>query len=343
VTTQLDCSIGAALESTYGTAVTVTKFVEFTDESLDPDYTFAQGEGLRVGSRVLRAGRRPAAPVKQLISGDFTSELVSKGLGWIFNAALGSVTSTQRATTGVYQHNFTLTTTDYLPSYTIQKGVPPLGGGATNAYTFPGMVCSSLEIDCPNSDIVTLKPAWNGRELLTATAYAAPAYPTPMEVLRFTGANLTIGGSPTAPTTTALAAGGTSVANVRDFKLTIDNGIDDGGFNIGSGGKRARKPAVGIAAVTGSMTIEYDSTTMRDAFVNQNDLALVFTVQGSTVIGTGSDVPALSIYIPDIRLEGDIPNANKGGVITQSVDFTVLDNLTVSPITLSYVSTDTAP
>ena len=58
MTTQLDCSIGIKKETTYGTAVVVDQFLEFTSESFDRKATFVQGEGLRVGARVARSGRR---------------------------------------------------------------------------------------------------------------------------------------------------------------------------------------------------------------------------------------------------------------------------------------------
>lgn len=342
MTTELDASLGAAAESVYGTAVTVTKFVEFTAESLDWDPTFVQGQGLRVGSRFPRGGRRGLG--KQQCNGDITVEVASKGLGWLLNAALGAVTTTQRATTGVYQQNHTPSTTDPLNSYTIQKGVPPIGGGATLPHTFAGMVCDQIEINCPNADIATVKTSWTGKSVATATAYAAPAYPTPVELFTFADGAIVIGGSPTAPTTTALATGGTSVANVRDFDLTIANNLDDGGFNFGAAGTRARKPSLGMGAITGTMTVEFDSAVMRDAFLNQTDLAVYFTLLGTTTIGSGSDHPALQIYIPSLRLEGELPKVSSGGnVVTQSVAFTALDNLSAAPVTVVYASTDTAP
>lgn len=343
MTTQLDASIGAAIETVYGTPVTPTKFVEFTEESLDWTPTFLQGQGLRVGSRVQRAQRRTLG--KQQVDGGFTVEAVSKGLGWILNAAFGVVTTTQRGTTGVFQQNHTPAASDFLNSYTIQKGVPPLGGGATLAHTFAGMVCSQLEIDCPNSDLVTLKPTWNDRSVDMTTGYAAPSYPTPVELLKFAGGAITIGGAPTPPTTTALATGGTVAADIRDINLTWANSIDDGGFNLGGGGKRVRKPAIGLSALTGTMTAEFDSAVLRDAYLNQTDLALVLTFLGSTVIGSGSDNPALQLFMPLIRLEGELPKVPSGGApVTQSIGFTGLDPLTgVAPITACYVSTDTAP
>lgn len=345
MTTQLDKSIGfSPAEASYGTNTTVTKFFEFTDESFGWDATYPQGQGARVGSRFPRAARRPKTPVKQQVTGDMTVEVGSKSIGFFFNAAMGAVTSTQRATTGVYQHNFTPAASDYLSSYSCQVGIPPLGGGAALAQTFTGMVCSGFELDCPNADLVSLKSTWNGRDVTTATAYAAPSYPTPIELLTFAGGSVTIGGSPSAPTTTALATGGTAASNIRDFTVVYDNGIDDGGFNFGGAGKRGRKPAIGMSSVTGSLTAEFDSATLRDAYLNQTDLAVVLTFVGSSTIGSGSDVPALSVYLPDLRLDGELPKGGANDVaVTQSINFTSFDNLSASAITVSYVSLDTAP
>lgn len=343
MTTELDCSIGISpAEASYGTNTTVTKFVEFTDESLDWSPTFVQGQGLRVGSRVPRSARRSLG--KQMVAGDITMEMQSKGMGAFLMAALGSVTSTLvPASVTAYQHVFTPTTTDYLPSYTIQKGIPPLGGGAASPVTLPGMVCTSMDLSCSNSEIAMLKTSWNGKgPVVTATAYAAPSYPTPFELFTFVEGAITIGGSVTMPTATVLASGGTVAADIVDFDMTWDNGLDDAGFNIGSGGMRARKPAIGLSALTGKITAEYDSNVLRDAYLNQSDLNMVLTFTGLTAIGTGV-VPVLQIVVPELRLEGDLPNANQGKVIQQSVDFTGLDNLTNTPLYIVYRSADTAP
>lgn len=343
MTWQGDASIGASKETVFGTGVTVTKFPEFVDESLQWDPTFVQGAGLRTGSRVVRSARRSLG--KQNVTGDITVEACSKGLGWMLAAALGNATSTQRAASGVYQHNFTPLTGDCLDSYTIQKGIPPLVcGGVASAHTFPGCVCTSLDIEATNSEIVTVKTSWVGREVVTATAYAAPSYPTPVELFTFVQGVITIGGSVTAPTTTTLATGGTAAADIVDFSLTWDNALDDLGYNFGGGGKRVRKPVVGMGELKGKVTAEYDSNVLRDAYLNQTDLALTLTFTGATTIGTGSDKPGLQIFIPNIRLEGELPTANGGAPITQSIDFTGFDNLVAaSPLTISYVSTDATP
>ncbi len=339
MTTQLDCSVGAKKETTYGTAVVNDRFFEFVDESFGWDPTFAQGSGMRVGSRANRSARRVLA--KQSAGGDLNIEMVHKGLGLILEALFGSAVSTAvPGQSGVYQQLFTPTTTDPLSSYTFQKGIPTLGGGAATPMTFLGTVCKSGEFSASNSDIVKLKTSWNAREVKTDIAYAAPSYPAAPELFHFAEGAITIGGSQTPPTTTALATGGTSVATIDDFSVSYDNKLDDGGFTLGGGGKRRRKPVVGMAEIKGKVTAEYSDTTLRDAYLAQTPLALTLTFTSPTVIGTSAN-PALQIHLPDIRLEGELPKSGGGSPVKQSIDFTVFDNLTAaSPIYVALVTTD---
>ncbi|WP_160665336.1 phage tail tube protein [Pseudarthrobacter sp. ATCC 49987] len=341
MTTQLDCSIGLKKETTYGTAVTVDRFPEFVDESLAWNPTFVQGAGMRVGSRLARSRRRVLA--KQSAGGDINVELVSKGLGVFLEALFGSAVSTAvPAQAGVFQQLYTPTTTDPLNSYTIQKGIPTLGGGAVTPMTFLGAVCTSGEFSASNADIVKLKTSWEAKEVKTDTPYAAPSYVIGEELFHFAQGAITIGGSQTPPTASALATGGTVAATIEDFTVSFDNKIDDGGFNLGAGGKRGRRPVVGMADAKGKVTAEYSDTVLRDAYLNQTPLALTLTFTAATTIGTSAK-PVLQIHLPDIRLEGELPKSGGGSVIKQSIDFTVLDGLVAgAPICVALVTTDTA-
>ena len=338
--TQLDCSIGIKRETVYGTGVVVDQFLEFLTESLDRKAEFIQGKGMRVGARVDRADRRSLG--KEVAEGGISLEAPIKGLGLLLNAAFGVVTNTAVAgQAGVFQQVHTPATTDPVASYTIQKGIPPLGGGATTPLTFLGAMCKSLEISAKEGAPVEVSTDWTAREVVTATAYATPVYPAALDIFTFVQGTICIGGTVVGPTTTALATGGTPVANITDFSIKWDNGLDDGGWNLGGAGKRSRRAVLGAAKLTGKVTAEYDSVILRDAYLAQTDLSLLLTFTHTSTIGTSAK-PALQIVIPVINLEGALPTANGGSVITQGIDFTGLDNGTLAPITVAYVSTDTA-
>lgn len=325
MTTQLDCSIGIKKETTYGTAVTVDRFLEFTEESLDFARTFYQGSGMRPGSRLARSARNVLT--QDGAAGDITIEYPTRGAGALLEALFGTATSTQ-VSGDLYQQLFTLQKTDYQPSYTIQKGIPRLGADTVDAYTFRGASCGSGEFSIVAGEVLKFTTSWTAKDMTDEVSYATPSYPS-FELFSFVGATLSVGGSVTVPTASELATGGTSVANVRDFTVSVDQGHDSNGYNIGGAGKRSRRPAVGAAAVTGTITAEYDAKTFTDALIDRTSVALVATFVGVTDITTGNK-PTLQIVIPDIRFDGELPKANGGDVIAQSIPFTAFDGLTAT-------------
>jgi len=329
VTTQQDVQVGFGKESTYGTAVTVDHFFETTDEGFDWNPTFAQGAGLRVGRIVNAADRRVL--VKEESGGSIDIELFQKGLGFLFLGALGAGTSTV-VSGSAFQQVITPATSDFLPSYTVQVGLPPLGGGALNPQTYSGMLCDTFAMKAASGSIPTIKFTYKGKSKSTATALATPSYPAGNGLYTFVQGSLQVGGALTLPTTTALASMTSPTltgADVREFDLNWNNNLDANGFNLNTAGTLSRSKAVGLRAGTGTMTVEYDANVWRDAFLNQTDLSLVLTFQ-STVPITGAVFPTFQVVIPDLRLNGGMPQPNKGEVITTSVGFEVLDNRSAS-------------
>lgn len=339
MTIQADCSIGLKKEPTYGTAVVVDRFLEFTSESIDFDRTFYQGQGMRPGSRLARSGRR--ALTKDGGKGDIELEVPTRGLGTFFEAIMG-VGSSSMVSTGLYQQLFTLIKDDFLPSVTLQKGIPRLGANVVDAYTARGAVCSSFELSMANADVLKLSSSWTAREIDTSVAYATPSYAAAAELFTFVGAGLVVGGVVTVPTGTALAVGGTTVANIRDFSISVDQKLDSNGYNMGGAGKRSRRPAVGVAEVKGRVTAEYDATTFRDALAAQTPMALVATFQAATDITPGNK-PTVQVVVPDIRFDTELPKSNGGDVIAQSIDFIAFDGLVAAhPLYIAVRTADSA-
>lgn len=336
---QTDISLGLKKETTFGTAVTVDHFPEITEESLKWQPTFVQGQGFRVGSVVPRSARRALG--SQTSGGSIGCEVASRGMGILFEAALGAGTSTIIPASTAYQQLFTPATDDFPPSYTIQKALPLLGG-ARQAMTFDGAMCSSLELTAALNAIAKISTDWVARNLSTAVGLATPSYPASSELLTFIHGAITVGGTPVVPTATALGSGGTALANIRDFSVKIENNYDGNGMNFGGGGKLTRKKAYGLRAITGQFTAEYADNTLRDAYLAQSPLALTFLLQ-SLVPLTAGVYPTVQIVIPDIRLEGDLPTANGGDVIATQIGYTGMDGqVAASPIYVAVRTADTA-
>lgn len=328
-----DWSVGHAKESTYGTGVTPSRFLEFTNpKPFTFDRGIKQGAGIRVGSRVARSARR--VPTTKQAQGDIEVELFSKGLGLLLEACMGAGTSTL-VSGSTYQQNFVFA--DVLPSHTVQFGVPN-ASGTIRALTFAGCVVSSWEIGGAVGDIATLKTSWDARSWTTATAYATPSYPSGGNLYTVEDATV-YSGTLTAPTATTLGSALTAVAGVKDFKVAVDNAlVADRFFANGSGLKDVPLPGTRKPSV--EMNIEYGANTMWDALEADSELVLVVTLSAGA-LGVGNET--VQIVIPALKPDGDLPEGGPDAIASQPMKFTGLDNLTATqPMWVVTRTSDTA-
>lgn len=346
MTLQTDCSFGFKSESAYGTVVTVDRFPEHISESVTQDNEYLDSEGLRVGGIGLDLSRRTLGKV--VAGGSLELEWVTRGLGTLLQAMLGQNTSTLR--TGViYQQVAIPLATDPMPSYTIQKGIPPVGGGTTLAHTFSGCVVDGWKLSSKSGEVLSAEIDWVCRDMVTNVAYASPSYVASPKMLAYPHLDLRLGlnGTHTLTLPTATAIGSTtaaSMSNVNSLEFVGKNNVDDGGYSSGGLGKRARRPVYGMREFSGSMTAEFDAATLRDYYLSQYDLHLVATYTsafGEDLI-SGSTYGTLQVVIPSLRLEGKVPSSNAGDVIEQDIDFTAGRTSSASTIYVVAVTADTA-
>jgi hypothetical protein len=329
----IDNSVGLSEETTHKTYVAPARHYEYNSESLKWTKNPKNGRGIRVGSRVARSSRR-VIPTSEG-SGDFTVDAMTRGMGVLWDAAFGQNTNTEVGGSGEYQQVFTFA--DTLASYTIQRGVVR-ADGTPDAASFLGCVCSGFELDSPNGEILTAKFMWDIADVTHAQSYVTPSYPTEGEVLHFGQVVAEIGGTITAPTTTALASMASEITvGVRDFNLSVNSNLDNKRFNYGGGGRKAQQIAT-TRQITGKFTAEYDQTTLRDAFLNDTDVPLLITATGANL---GTNDAVLQIVLPVARLNGDLPEAGNDGITTIEHSFEVFDGLSQSPLSLVCVTADT--
>jgi hypothetical protein len=340
MTTLQDGQIGIKKEVTFKTYAVPDMFPEYIAEDIEYVPTRVKGAGLRKSRRFNRSDRHILA--RKEVTGSFTTEATTKLLGKLFEAVLGGTGTSTNIAGASYQQLFTPTTTDPLDSYTVQVGVAPVGGGAVLPHNFLGCVFTGFEFTLPEQGAATIK--WNiaGSDFETSTALATASYPTAYETFGNIHASMTLAGSVTVPTTTALATGGTATALVRDFNLTYENSVDQNGFNIGGAGARTRKPALGLRMATGSFTAEFETATIRDYFINNTDVAITLRLQTTTAI-SGSNYPTLEFTLPITRLSGETPKINDGDVTTLACDFEVFDGgVAAHPLYVAIVTAETA-
>lgn len=284
----LNAQLGFVAESTYGTAVTVTKFTELVSESLQRTIERIESRGLRAGRRTLLSSQW--APGKISVAGDIELELSNVGQGLLWLHAMGA-----SGTTGAGPYVHTYTPADMQTLFmTVQVGKPFIGG-TVQAMTYTGMKIAGWELSASAGEIAMVTFHMLGQNESTAVALATATYPASYAPMTFVHGVLSLGGTPT---------------DVRDVTITADNGLADDRFFIRASGLRALPIESNLRSFTWSATLDWANLTDYNRFVLGTEAALTLTftnganifqvvgnvrTDGSTPTVGGPDILALPL------------------------------------------------
>jgi len=318
----IGAQLGIVTETTYGTAVTVTRFYEFNNENLKYEKKTVVGMGLRAGGQLPRSQRRVVTTTSA--SGDFELDLPTRGLGLLLGHATGTLASPVTTSTGVYTYTFTLADS-YGKSMTVEAGVPQYGGTVLSK-KLAGAKVSQFELSCANGDIAKGKFSIDASVFTMTGSPATASYALQGSVFHFAQGAITIDGS--------------SVANIKDFTVTVNNTLKTDRFNLGASGVKAEQTIGGFRTISGSMTAEFTDSVLLNKFLTDSSAGIVVTFTGSTIASTYKET--LSITIPAAKFNADTPNVSGPGVVDLAMTFDAFDDGTNQPMTIVYVSADSA-
>jgi len=260
----LAAQFGFVSETTYGTPVTVTKFLPLVSESIVEAIPRIESAGIVAGKRVIHSDQWQAGiPV---ISGDVGLELMQQGAGTLFRHMFGSVTSS--TTGGVSTHTFTPGDLSG-QSLTMQVGRPQVNGVVT-PFTYAGVKVASWELGIVPNENVTLGLSVVGKTSTTATALASATY---------------VSASPYRSTNTSLAISGSAVC-VRSLTINGNNGLDTERMCVGQAS--IDEPLEALHRVYGgTATIEFSSTAQYQRFAQGGEYPIVASIAASftTLVG----------------------------------------------------------
>lgn len=321
----ISAQLGIAAESTYGTAVVVSRFFEFNQETLNFDQTRIQSQGLRSGLRIDRSSRWALG--KKKVEGDVTMELANKNFGLWFSHMFGTIVSAQPSVgpdPTVWEH--TATPGDLTAKMlTVQVGRPDIGG-VVRPFTYPGCKVKDWEIGCKVDEIAELKVGLIGQDETTATALATAAYPTGDSLFVFTQGILKIAGV---------------AYDVMEANLKGDNKLKDDRYFLGAATRKNPLEA-DMREYKGDLNSEFVDLAAYTRFVAGTEAALTLFFTGATISNTYKY--ALEITA-NVRFDGDTPNVGGPGIVGQKLPFKCLNSGAgdSSAITAVYRTTDTAP
>ena len=336
MSTLLDDRVGIKKESVYNTPVVVDRFYPFLDGTEGAwDVRRRQSMGLQGGTgRRAYLASRSALPIGQ---GKVTVkvELESKAAGVLLDLAFG--VSTVTAITGGSQQLFHPgLSTPLLPSATIQI-VKVRNDGTDWVETYAGCTASKVTIDQPEDAIPTLMVEFDARSISTATAAATPTYASaPVQFDAWQATSVAFGATTlTVPTTTALATGGTTNADLISWKYELDQQIDDKDWILGG----RQQPVTGIPKQTFTTKLNFNTATIAAAYLAGTRLAFQSTWTTTETLGAGFTQGQLAI--PALYIDGDLPKVKPGETRELDLKMAVVNDGTNRDVYFAYRTTDT--
>jgi hypothetical protein len=338
--TGLDGQLGFKLESTWGTPVTVDKFIEFDEESLVWEPEWIEPTGIRVGTKFKRASRLVQS--RQGVTGGFSTQFATRTMGTLIKAALGSsVTSPTVVTGSAYKqvHN----PGDFLTkSLTVQVGRPQ-PDGTVRPHTYEGVKITSWEFSVSDNETAKFSCEVDGQTELTATALATATFASAPAAEVFDFSDFTtfkLGGTVTGATELSVAGGTTVTPVVRSFTLKGETPMDVERFGLGNAGIKNEQLENGTPTITGTFEAEWDRSTFYDAYKAGTTTAIELKGEGSII--SGSDKNTIHIIVSAAKIKSAAFNVTGPEVVTGTVEWEAYSDETNSPLMFKLISADTA-
>jgi len=286
--------LGFGKESTFGTAVSRTRFARLVrgSDRFVPNFTWITSESI-TGLHERTTGRKIG---KKSYTGGFELEVEVETVPLIFEAALGSLSTSDVEAGVVYKHTITPSTS--LPSLTTEVY---RGYDATNAFVYEGCKVTRATLTCGLDSFLRLSVDMIAEDE-NRTSKSSPTFST-STYMEFTQGSLTWGGS--AP---ADVISGMSIEIGNEFAL-----------RHGVGSALTKDPGRTPAVIRGEITAEFDSTSLYDDFKNATTRTLIMEFTGDS-IGSSSN-EKITITIKNAIFETDEITVDDESPVVQRIPF----------------------
>ena len=329
--TGLDGQLGFAAETTPGTPVTVSKFVEFDSETLQFTDNWLEPTGIRAGQKYKRDNRVQAAT--RTVSGAIVMEHATRDMGLLWKQALGSALSAPVLVSGTAYKQIHVPGDFLSKALTIQVGRPEAATGTVRPHTYTGCKFTDWEFSVEESAIPTLTFTVDGTDESTSTALASASYTAGARVFSFSQATVfKLGGTATTTTGVTSIASGVQVATVVK-KLTIKGTMPMAGdrYGVGNAGVKKEQLENGTPMITGSLDAEFNKTEFYDVFKAGTSVPMQVSLIGNQIASTGS-FDTLDFVIPAVRFKDMNPSVAGPDIVRATVNFEGYQDATGNPV-----------
>ncbi len=313
--------LGIADETTYGTFVAPTRFIEFTEEDLALELERIESEGLRSGQRVQRqdhwaAGRRAGA-------GSISFEVANKHFGLFFELMFGTLATTSSGTGKKHACSEGSLTGDML---SFQLGRPSTAAGVVQPFSYSGGKITDWTLTQELDSLLMLELGMDFQNEVTSTGLTAASAPTLTEIFHYGELAITVAAS---------------AFDAKSFELKCDLGLDVERYFL-RGNTLKKEPLEAKRRVyEGKLVGEFEDLTAYNRFVNGTAAAIVATWTSPNNYDVALPFK-LVVTINSARFDGATPNVKDEGIIEVELPFVALDGGS-GAVTLDYYTSDATP
>lgn len=256
--------VGFTAETTPGTRVAPTKWVEVRSENLTAGRKTLRSNAIGGAGAILR----PHVLLGQEPSGQIVTETAAETFGNWCRLMFGAPTTTGPVST-VYTHTFSWSFNTPLPTATIQVGRPDTGG-TVRPFDYIGMMLTTWELAITPDEYVMLNTNFAGRRVDEAQTLGTPTWPT---LTPWSSVHATLS-----------LLGGTECFDqltIRgDNKLNMDPVV----CNTNPGERRVRQ--AGRPMLGGTFDQDFEDMTIYNAFKNGTigDFSLVLNAAATAIV-----------------------------------------------------------
>ncbi len=279
----LGSSFGFATETTYGTAVTVTKFLYADSPNLQPKDGRVTAQTIKAGG----LGPRSAHHVQTTYNASASAKmnLLTKGMGQLWQAILGGASTSTSGGSSSYTQVHTLSGEP--KSLTLQSGRPLRSGASVIPATVTGAIVTSAEVSCDATGLGELNVDFDGRKWDNSTAFASPSF-TPAAIFSGLQSTLKLG----------THGSETTINGARACSWKLARKIDEP-YYLGNAGLKNLPVLNDVYDLTGSISRDYlDKTAVEDLSMTTTPTSLNWSFTGGLIGGAINysitfDVPSI--------------------------------------------------
>lgn len=314
----IGAQFGCVAESTYGTGVTVTRFLPFLNESLALSIERMESAGLRTGQRVMRSDSWASG--KKQAAGSVAFDVGNKGFGLLLAKALGAAAQTAD---GVgFKRTYTIGDL-FGDMLTIQIGRPDLAG-TVQPFTYVGSKIAKWALEQNRDDFLKLNLDIDARDETTATGLATATSPTLTELFHWAGFAITIGGA---------------AWEIDAFSLECDNKLNTDRFKLRGNTLKDEPVEAEKREITGKVRTEFNALTDYARFTGGTTAQIIATWTAVSTYDTAKPFK-LVVTLPTCRFDAAPGNVKDADIEYLDLDFKVLDSGSGQPITVDYYTSD---